>query len=643
MKQQDEAVYQFPYHEDNMYGHVVTLLGTYVGRVKEGEDSGIHLDIGCGYGAIAPHIVSNLGSHYVGIDGSEYGLRSLRAQGFETHQMFFDGSEATRQKLIEVIAGRRVRSISMLDLIEHLPETEKFLMILADIAREHQACFVLSCPNNTHRDIATRLLLGKWDYTKIGLLDHTHIKLFGEDTLLRSLHSVGFFPIERHNVCYDISEQHFPEDCLALTSGSSLNNLLFSVADQANIHSRTYQFVWICQAKEPKDITLYVDNPAGEERPFLSIIMRTQGRRPHTFNEALTALIAQTDNDFELLIIGHQLEAEKKAAINAMLHHHPQWFQEKCRLIEVGEGNRTRPLNVGFAAARGNYIAILDDDDLPFAHWVETYHHLAQKHPGRVLRAACVVQNVETVVINGQQALRACGPLEHRYPGYFDFITHFHHNQSPPVSLAFPRSAYQDLNIHFDETLTTTEDWDFLLRVVAICNVASSPEITAIYRWWVKDESSRTQHDQQEWQENYKKIIKKTAEMPIILPPGLISQIVEHFYPDIKEHQAEPDGNVAELSKKMDLAHFVTPDRVVLRAYLLGIKVTVILLKIKKFFVFPFKGKRRRLRNKIRKIYDMREKLKNSHEAKHPLTHQITTEGATGLPLPEEPKHYECR
>ncbi|HVF19852.1 MAG TPA: hypothetical protein VNA14_06385, partial [Mycobacteriales bacterium] len=41
------------------------------------------------------------------------------------------------------------------------------------------------------------------------------------------------------------------------------------------------------------------DRDAG--RPFLSVLTRTQGRRPETLRELLLCLAAQTSDDFELL------------------------------------------------------------------------------------------------------------------------------------------------------------------------------------------------------------------------------------------------------------------------------------------------------------------------------------------------------
>src|SRR5690606_7939194 len=106
-----------------------------------------------------------------------------------------------------------------------------------------------------------------------------------------------------------------------------------------------------------------------EGGPFLSIIMRTQGTRPHTMIEAFTSLAAQTCQDFEVLVIGHKLSLTNQKSVERIIEDNPAWLREKIRLLKLGEGNRTRPLNFGFKRAKGDYIAILDDDDVPFAHW----------------------------------------------------------------------------------------------------------------------------------------------------------------------------------------------------------------------------------------------------------------------------------
>jgi len=70
------------------------------------------------------------------------------------------------------------------------------------------------------------------------------------------------------------------------------------------------------------------------------------------------------------------------------------------------------------------------------------------------------------------------------------------------------------------EELTTTEDWDYLLRTVLVTGVADSPQITSIYRRWSNSESSETVHPRHEWQTNHYRILEKIDRSPLLLPPG---------------------------------------------------------------------------------------------------------------------------
>ncbi len=260
--------------------------------------------------------------------------------------------------------------------------------------------------------------------------------------------------------------------------------------------------------------------------PFLSIVTRTQGRRPHTLTEVLNCLAAQTDTDFEILIIGHRLDDANRIVVETAISDTPLWFRNKIQLIPVAEGNRTRPLNVGFAAARGDYIAVLDDDEAVFAHWVETFRALARATPGRVLRSVSAQQVVNTVTVLGEHGLRAEDAPNMPFPAKFNFFDHLLINRSPPLSLAFPRHVIDMHALTFDETLTTTEDWDFTMRVASVAGVAEAAEITSIYRFWDQGESSRTLHDSAEWVANHHRIWNKWNAAPLTLPPGSVRQLI---------------------------------------------------------------------------------------------------------------------
>lgn len=261
-------------------------------------------------------------------------------------------------------------------------------------------------------------------------------------------------------------------------------------------------------------------------RPFLSIITRTQGMRADTLREVFLCLAGQSCDDFEVLVMGHQLSLEKKVIVESVVKDTPSWLQEKIRLIKVDHGNHITLLNEGFRQAQGRYIAILDDDDIVLGHWVETFKTLEEKYPARVLRAVSVRQDYEKVETKfSSRSVRSVSKISTEYPRQFDFLQHLYQNQSPRLCLAFPRLAFHNLGIEFDESLVATEDWDFLMRVVFICGIGCSEEITSIYRRWRESECRFKQLSAEEWQLNKEKIYEKFNSSYILLPPGSAEQI----------------------------------------------------------------------------------------------------------------------
>ena len=507
-------LYDNAFSEKNVYGHALALLT----RSPKCVLGGLHLDIGCGFGRIAEPLISKTGLGYVGLDADEECLENLRQRGFEAHHVRLSGYDESYECFQRVIAGRPVASISFLDALEHLPHGDDVLRAIGRLAAEHSAPVVVSVPNVAHGDIGRKLAFGLWDYTDAGLLDHTHLRLFDNRLLIALLQQAGLHVVDAYDVEQVESDQHFPVDHPALTKESLLCTFLHDLRAKADPHEHTNQFVRLCVAGPIVDVPTFTSERE-VKRPFLSVIMRTQGTRMHTLAEALTCLAGQTDDDFEVLIMGHQLSMDSLAAVERVIQDCPRWLRPRIQFVPVEKGDRARPLNTGFALARGHYIAALDDDDLPMAHWVETFRKLAQLRPGRVLRAVCVRQDVVNVGVAGKPAVRAQGPPECLYPSSFDLLEHLRSNSTPNCSVAFPRGVFQYLNIRFDEDLTTTEDWDFLLRTAAVVGVASCTEITSIYRWWLKDESSRTIHRPQVWQENHERILAKLNSIQFLLSP----------------------------------------------------------------------------------------------------------------------------
>ncbi|MEO5663045.1 MAG: glycosyltransferase family 2 protein [Nocardioides sp.] len=256
---------------------------------------------------------------------------------------------------------------------------------------------------------------------------------------------------------------------------------------------------------------------------FLSVVTRTQGRRPHLLAEVLSGLAEQTDRDFEVVVVRHRTNTQLANRIDELVAAQPGWM--RIRVLDVASPGRSAPLNAGFEAARGTYVAIHDDDDLALPSWVATFRELDARHPGRVLRAVAARQHVVARIVDAEVRAEQQGELDRPWPPTFSFLDHLIVNSTPPISLAFPRAVFADLGERFDESLDTTEDWDFLMRAAGLVGVACSPTETSVYRWWVEGESSRTEHTEDEWDDNHRAVQDRLDQRVLLLPAGSVTAL----------------------------------------------------------------------------------------------------------------------
>lgn len=259
--------------------------------------------------------------------------------------------------------------------------------------------------------------------------------------------------------------------------------------------------------------------------PFLSVLLRTQGKRIEPLKDALLCLAAQTDDDFEVIVLDHDSEPQAAEAVRRAVEQHPTRFSARVRIIEVSGGSRARPLNVGVEAARGSYIAVFDDDDLVLANWVEAFHTAAREARGRLLRSVAATQKVSAARWpSGQDGFRTSSWPDAEYAKTFSAFDHLRVNHTPFMSLAFPANLFSKLGYRFDEELVVCEDWDMIIRASFICGVKDVSELTSVYRRWQLGSSSYTDHDSAAWRQSEAKVIANVDRRPIIFPPGSVSQ-----------------------------------------------------------------------------------------------------------------------
>ena len=260
------SVYEHRYEPVSIYGNAVSLLRECGGR------SGVHLDFGCGYGAIAEPIRDELGLAYLGFDIASDGLDSLRRRGFEAHRIDLYDLDQAETLAERAIGNRPIASMTCLDTLEHITNGEEVLKLLRRIAELADAPLVLSVPNVTHKDLALKLLIGRWDVTEAGLLDHTHVTLYSHARLSRLMMAVGWRQTAARDWLLQHSDQEFPASAAVLNHRLPIGHFLLDFINRANPHAIVNQFVraYRVAPAQPQPLLESRDEAAA---PFLSVVL----------------------------------------------------------------------------------------------------------------------------------------------------------------------------------------------------------------------------------------------------------------------------------------------------------------------------------------------------------------------------------
>lgn len=89
-------------------------------------------------------------------------------------------------------ANLKFDHIIFADVLEHLSNPKRVISVCQEFLK-FEGTMLVSVPNIGHNDILIKLFQGRFEYTKTGLLDDTHIHFFSEKTVKSLFESEGFF------------------------------------------------------------------------------------------------------------------------------------------------------------------------------------------------------------------------------------------------------------------------------------------------------------------------------------------------------------------------------------------------------------------------------------------------------------------
>ena len=200
--------------------------------------------------------------------------------------------------------------------------------------------------------------------------------------------------------------------------------------------------------------------------PSVSIVLPTRDR-PERLLSALQAVARQTHQELQLILVrdgGAPLAEEARAAIRSL--GFPTTILEHDGAAE----GAARARNRGVEAARGDAIALLDDDD----DW--TSEHV------RRLADALDHDDKADVVYSDVRVVHEADGAARTIARDFELGRFTRDGYIPPSSLLARRAAFSGFGV-FDPEFQYSEDWEWLVRVAKKGGViVRVPGVTATVR-----------------------------------------------------------------------------------------------------------------------------------------------------------------
>jgi hypothetical protein len=542
----EEYAYVFAYREPSSYSHVVDLARQYI-------SPGTIVDLGAGAGSIGEPL-RDAGFTYIAAEKHPGALRLLDARDIRNYAVDLSDTVALGAILDEV---PDTQAFCLIDVLEHLHEPEPLLRYLSAYGRAHHAPYLLiSVPNVAHRDVALNLLRGQWNVTEYGLLDKTHVAYYTRQSLLHLLERCGWQLVVCNDFALDESDQYDPESLLH--TDSLIGEVLRYTGEIFNPDSAVNQFIWLLkptiEVDGPGDAVVAAD-PETVDPPLVSVLIRTQGTRNELFTEALFSVFAQDCDNYEVVVCFHNPQDTDGSLLEGVKHvisTVPVQLRRAIRIIVSTGAGRSAPLNQLFEEARGEYLTILDDDDLLFPRHISTIEKGVERYGiGPMFQSFAVqrqldVDNREThppefgfkrdtaldlkrTTQTYPYTVREIDPL---WTKPFDPLKQQYANSVHVSNFIVPRRLIEQSSLRFRNDFEYGEDWQFWMEASQILKVVTLPEITGVQN--VRTNGTNTVGNldlQPEWISMHKRRFVVQEEHPLILE-GSASRLIYQQHRD---------------------------------------------------------------------------------------------------------------
>lgn len=199
--------------------------------------------------------------------------------------------------------------------------------------------------------------------------------------------------------------------------------------------------------------------------PFFTVVIPVYNRA-HALGDAIASVLAQSDQDFEIVVVDDGSKDDPKAIVES-------FADSRLRIVRQENRGGGAARNTGIDLARGTFIAFLDSDDTFLPHHLKTMRGLLADTKNTVAYARMLVDRGEGRLI--LKPPRAIAPGEH-------MATYLLCDRGfvPTITVVAP--ALWAKTVRYHESLRAAEDTDFAIRLfIAGCRFVMAEEAGAVW------------------------------------------------------------------------------------------------------------------------------------------------------------------
>jgi hypothetical protein len=200
--------------------------------------------------------------------------------------------------------------------------------------------------------------------------------------------------------------------------------------------------------------------------PLASIIVRTYNR-PRFLERALSSIAVQKYKSVEAVVVN-----DAGDPVDEIVAKFPF-----ARLV-VNEKNlgTTPSANVGLGAASGEYVGLLDDDDMLFPDHLSRHVDALERSGGAASSSDAITSYLELTPFSDY----ACYGYRVAMARHIDRSDIYVRDPVAPMAVLMRRRILEDLG-GFEESVDFAEDWELWIRIAERYDILHVPHVTGIY------------------------------------------------------------------------------------------------------------------------------------------------------------------